>query len=47
MTSIYVCLHQPLPPQEEKRLKETLQAIIGAGKTVLLEQKLHVEIGLI
>ncbi|KAF7833275.1 disease resistance protein [Senna tora] len=32
----------PLPPQEEKRLKETLEAIIGAGKTVLLEQKVFI-----
>ncbi|XP_010278998.1 PREDICTED: ATP synthase subunit O, mitochondrial-like [Nelumbo nucifera] len=30
----------PLPPQEEKELKETLQDIIGQGKTVKLEQKI-------
>ncbi|KAF5752661.1 hypothetical protein HS088_TW01G00577 [Tripterygium wilfordii] len=30
----------PLPPQEEKELKETLQHIIGQGKTVKLEQKI-------
>lgn len=30
----------PLPPQEEKQLKETLQEIIGAGKKVLIEQKI-------
>ncbi|KAJ6895082.1 ATP synthase subunit O [Populus alba x Populus x berolinensis] len=29
----------PLPPQEEKELKETLQDIIGQGKTVEVEQK--------
>ncbi|XP_042506078.1 ATP synthase subunit O, mitochondrial [Macadamia integrifolia] len=29
-----------LPPEEEKELKETLQAIIGQGKTVKLEQKI-------
>ncbi|GAV67017.1 OSCP domain-containing protein [Cephalotus follicularis] len=30
----------PLPPQEEKELKETLQDIIGQGKKVKLEQKI-------
>ncbi|KAJ6409216.1 hypothetical protein OIU84_008835 [Salix udensis] len=30
----------PLPPQEEKELKETLQDIIGHGKTVQVEQKI-------
>ncbi|GMI69708.1 delta subunit of Mt ATP synthase [Hibiscus trionum] len=30
----------PLPPQEEKELKETLQEIIGQGKQVKLEQKI-------
>lgn len=30
----------PLPPQEEMELKETLQDIIGQGKTVKLEQKI-------
>ncbi|KAF5736436.1 ATP synthase subunit O mitochondrial [Tripterygium wilfordii] len=30
----------PLPPQEEKELKETLQDIIGQGKTVKVEQKI-------
>ncbi|CBI26416.3 unnamed protein product, partial [Vitis vinifera] len=30
----------PLPPQEEKELKETLQDIIGHGKKVKLEQRL-------
>ncbi|XWS35510.1 hypothetical protein CRYUN_Cryun20dG0003300 [Craigia yunnanensis] len=30
----------PLPPQEEKELKETLQEIIGKGKQVKLEQKI-------
>merc|ERR1712183_375353 len=30
----------PLPPEEEKQLKETLQDIIGHGKTVKLEQKI-------
>ncbi|RVW67162.1 ATP synthase subunit O, mitochondrial [Vitis vinifera] len=29
----------PLPPQEEKELKETLQDIIGHGKKVKLEQR--------
>ena len=32
-------LYQPLPPQEEKELKETLQDIIGHGKKVKLEQR--------
>ncbi|GLT37068.1 hypothetical protein SLA2020_114050 [Shorea laevis] len=30
----------PLPPQEEKELKETLQEILGQGKKVQLEQKI-------
>ncbi|OVA19413.1 ATPase [Macleaya cordata] len=30
----------PLPPDEEKQLKETLQDIIGHGKKVKLEQKI-------
>lgn len=30
----------PLPPEEEKELKETLQDIIGQGKRVKLEQKI-------
>lgn len=30
---------QPLPPEEERELKETLQEIIGQGKKVKLEQK--------
>ncbi|TXG55779.1 hypothetical protein EZV62_017092 [Acer yangbiense] len=30
----------PLPPQEEKDLKETLQEILGKGKKVKLEQKI-------
>ncbi|XP_022148716.1 ATP synthase subunit O, mitochondrial-like isoform X2 [Momordica charantia] len=30
----------PLPPEEEKELKETLQDIIGQGKKVKLEQKI-------
>ncbi|XP_020572474.1 ATP synthase subunit O, mitochondrial-like, partial [Phalaenopsis equestris] len=30
----------PLPEQEEKELKQTLQDILGAGKTVKLEQKI-------
>ncbi|PIA48509.1 hypothetical protein AQUCO_01400828v1 [Aquilegia coerulea] len=30
----------PLPAEEEKELKETLQDIIGQGKTVSLEQKI-------
>lgn len=30
----------PLPPQEEKELKETLQEILGEGKKVKLEQKI-------
>ncbi|ERN11793.1 ATP synthase subunit O, mitochondrial isoform X1 [Amborella trichopoda] len=30
----------PLPEQEEKELKETLQDVIGHGKTVKLEQKI-------
>ena len=31
--------YQPLPPEEEKELKATLQDIIGQGKKVTLEQK--------
>uniref|UniRef100_A0A0C9QN11 TSA: Wollemia nobilis Ref_Wollemi_Transcript_19750_1066 transcribed RNA sequence n=1 Tax=Wollemia nobilis TaxID=56998 RepID=A0A0C9QN11_9CONI len=31
----------PLPAQEEKELKEVLKNIVGAGKTVLLEQKIN------
>jgi len=30
----------PIPPEEEKELKETLQDIIGKGKKVKLEQKI-------
>ncbi|KAI4333140.1 hypothetical protein L6164_017981 [Bauhinia variegata] len=30
----------PLPPAEEKELRETLQEILGAGKKVKLEQKI-------
>ncbi|OAY40030.1 ATP synthase subunit O, mitochondrial [Manihot esculenta] len=30
----------PLPPEEERELKETLQEIIGKGKKVKLEQKI-------
>jgi len=30
----------PLPPQEEKELKEALQEIIGQGKTIKIEQKI-------
>ncbi|KAL3537417.1 hypothetical protein ACH5RR_000783 [Cinchona calisaya] len=30
----------PLPPEEEKELKETLQDVLGHGKTVKLEQKI-------
>ncbi|XP_027160780.1 ATP synthase subunit O, mitochondrial [Coffea eugenioides] len=30
----------PLPPEEEKELKETLQDVIGQGKKVKLEQKI-------
>ncbi|PKU86926.1 ATP synthase subunit O, mitochondrial [Dendrobium catenatum] len=30
----------PLPEQEEKELKQTLQNILGAGKTVKLQQKI-------
>lgn len=33
---LFVC--QPLPAEEEKELKETLQDIIGQGKKVNLEQ---------
>lgn len=31
----------PLPPEEEKELKETLQEVIGKGKKVNLEQKIN------
>ncbi|KAK4488615.1 hypothetical protein RD792_004383 [Penstemon davidsonii] len=39
----------PLPPAEEKELKETLQYILGEGKKVLVEQKIdpHILGGLI
>jgi F-type H+-transporting ATPase subunit O len=30
----------PLPPEEEKELKETLQDILGQGKKVKVEQKI-------
>ncbi|KAF7824551.1 ATP synthase subunit O, mitochondrial-like [Senna tora] len=40
VTKCFKGVLEPLPPQEEKELKETIQAIIGAGKTVLLEQKI-------
>ena len=33
---------QPLPPAEEKELKETLQEIIGEGKKVTVEQKVYI-----
>lgn len=37
----FICfyLFQPLPAEEEKELKQTLQHIIGQGKTVTVEQK--------
>ncbi|WKA06085.1 hypothetical protein VitviT2T_024006 [Vitis vinifera] len=38
--SITIFFALPLPPQEEKELKETLQDIIGHGKKVKLEQRL-------
>ena len=34
----YICC-QPLPAEEEKELKQTLQDILGQGKTVKVEQK--------
>ncbi|GAB4832596.1 hypothetical protein Ancab_006611 [Ancistrocladus abbreviatus] len=34
----------PLPPEEEKELKDTLQEIIGKGKKVKLEQKVDASI---
>jgi F-type H+-transporting ATPase subunit O len=34
----------PLPAEEEKELKETLQYILGAGKKVLVEQKIDASI---
>ncbi|EXB32791.1 ATP synthase subunit O [Morus notabilis] len=34
----------PLPPEEERELKETLQEIIGQGKKVKLEQKINTSI---
>ena len=36
------CDKQPLPPAEEKELKDTLQEIIGEGKKVTVEQKVCV-----
>uniref|UniRef100_A0A9I9EA65 Uncharacterized protein n=1 Tax=Cucumis melo TaxID=3656 RepID=A0A9I9EA65_CUCME len=36
----FVVLRRPIPAQEEKELKETLQDIIGQGKKVKLEQKI-------
>ncbi|OMO80825.1 ATPase, F1 complex, OSCP/delta subunit [Corchorus olitorius] len=35
-----VTLYQPLSPEEEKDLKETLQDTIGQGKQITLEQKI-------
>lgn len=32
-------LYQPLPPEEENALKQTVQEIIGSGSKVILEQK--------
>lgn len=32
---------QPLPAEEEKELRETLQDILGQGKKVKLEQKVY------
>ena len=40
--NLLLLLCQPLPPQEEKELKETLQDIIGRGKTVQVEQKVSI-----
>lgn len=34
----------PIPPQEEKELKETLQEVIGHGKKVVVEQKIDTSI---
>ena len=39
-----VITYQPLPAEEEKELKETMQEILGQGKTVKLEQKIDVGI---
>lgn len=36
---VILSICQPLPAEEEKELKETLQHILGKGKTVKLEQK--------
>ncbi|KAK2994822.1 hypothetical protein RJ640_015781 [Escallonia rubra] len=35
-----ISTYQPLPAQEEKELKETLQDILGQGKKVKVEQKI-------
>lgn len=37
----FVFFTQPLPPEEEKELKETLQDVMGKGKKVNIEQKVH------
>lgn len=38
---LFVFFTQPLPPEEEKELKETLQEVMGKGKKVNIEQKVH------
>lgn len=41
---VYVTSVIPLPEQEEKELKQTLQNILGVGKTVKLQQKIDPKI---
>lgn len=40
VSNCFVCDYQPLPAEEEKELKETMQEILGQGKTAKLEQKI-------
>ncbi|GFY92243.1 delta subunit of Mt ATP synthase [Actinidia rufa] len=40
MQSIAFDTYLPLPTEEEKELKETVQDVIGHGKKVKLEQKI-------
>ncbi|RRT60309.1 hypothetical protein B296_00024849 [Ensete ventricosum] len=37
--TIFFSLQIPLPAEEEKELKQTLQEILGQGKTIRIEQK--------
>jgi hypothetical protein len=37
----FLFVKQPLPKEEEQELKQTLQDLLGKGKIVKLEQKVH------